>query len=123
MARRKQNDIFPSAPVAMIDSLAADAGRDADRVNCFLDQLGLGASPENPRPMPPTEFLNRLRFGLRFLDWESKGIFIHRDAGLPAAHDVIRDAFLSVTDPKGSPTELGNAVRRLSVERFAWNGL
>lgn len=35
---------------------------------------------------------------------------------------MIRDAFRSLNNPEADPTELGVAVLRLSVERFAWHG-
>ena len=109
-------------PAEMVAAVAVDAARDADRVGLFLDHLGLGATPEKPRLMP-AGFLLHLGVALRLLAWEAQGFFFHREAGLPEARQVIRDAFQWLADPGADPTELCIAVLRLSLERFAWSGL
>ena len=81
-------------------AVAVDAARDADRVGYFLDQLGLGATPEKPLPMPAA-FLLHLGAALRLLAWETQPFFFHRAAGLPEA--------------PGDP-------RRLSVDRHPRRG-
>jgi hypothetical protein len=108
-------------PAEMLTAVAVDAARDAERVGHFLDHLGLGATPEKPRPMP-AGFLLYLGAALRLLAWEVQGFYFHRSAGLPDARQAIREAFLSLHDPKADPSELGIAAMRLSVERFAWHG-
>jgi hypothetical protein len=108
-------------PREMIAAAEADADRDADRVIEFLNAIGLGATPENPQPLP-ANFVLRLATGLRLLAWEALGYSLHRDAGLPAAQDVIRDAFCSLLKPAASARDLDVAVMRLSLERFAWSG-
>ncbi len=108
-------------PADMIAAVAANAARDADCVGLFLNRLGLGATPERPRPMP-ARFLLHLGAALRLLVWEAQGFFIHRAAGLPEARQAIRDAFQSLAEPDADPTELCVAVLRLSAERFAWSG-
>jgi hypothetical protein len=108
-------------PAEMVAAVAGDAARDADRSGLFLEQLGLGATPEKPRLLP-TGFLMDLGAALRLLVWEAEGFFGHRQAGLPTAEQAIRDAFRSLTDPEANPADLSVAVLRLSVERFAWNG-
>jgi hypothetical protein len=48
------------------------------------------------------------------------GFTIHRDAGLPPARDVIRDAFRSVTEPGRLDRSVPVTVLRLWVEQFSW---
>jgi len=108
-------------PADMVAAVAANAARDADCVELFLNHLGLGATPERPRPMPPG-FLLHLGAALRLLSWEAQGFFFHRAAGLPEARQAIRAAFESLAEPDADPTEFCVAVLRLSVERFAWSG-
>jgi hypothetical protein len=111
----------PDFPAEMVTAVAADAARDAARVGRFLEHLGLGATPEQPRPLPAA-FLLHLGAALRLLAWEAQGFCFHRQAGLPEARQAIRDAFRSLADPGADPTALGAAVLRLAVERFAWGG-
>jgi hypothetical protein len=113
---------FHDFPSEMVAAVAVDADRDADRVISFLGHLGLRATPEKPLPMP-AGFLLHLGAALRLLEWEARGIFVHREAGLPEARQAIRDAFQSLTEPDADPTKLCVAVLRLCVERFAWSGL
>jgi hypothetical protein len=108
-------------PADMVSAVALDASRDADRVGFFLEQLGLGATPDKPLQLP-AGFLLSLGAALRLLNWEAQGFFIHREAGLPDAQQAIRDAFSSINDPDADPTDRCVAVMSLSVERFAWHG-
>lgn len=101
----------------MVSSVAVKAAHDAERVVLFLDKLGVRAELRLPE-----RFLLHLGASLRLLVWEAQGFFFNRQAGLPAAREVIRDAFLSLNDAAADPTELCVAVLRLSVERFAWSG-
>src|SRR5262249_37152956 len=61
--------VLPSFPIAdfpaeMVRAVVVDAARDAERVGLFLDQLGLGATPQKPLPMP-AGLLLRLGAALR----------------------------------------------------------
>jgi hypothetical protein len=108
-------------PTEMVAAAAFEGARDADRVCRFLRYLGLDASPDRPRLMPPN-FLLHLGAALRLLVWEVQGFFFHRAAGLPEARQAIRDAVLSLNNPNADSTELCQTVFRLSIERFAWSG-
>lgn len=109
-------------PAEMVAAVEADAARDAERVGLFLRRLGLQHTPEKPLQLPAA-FLLRLGDALRLLAWEAQGFFVHREAGLPEARQAIRDAFLSLNETGSDSTELGVAILRLSIERFAWNAL
>src|SRR5437588_1115435 len=85
-------------PPEMATAVAVAAARDAERVGLFLGHLGIGGTPEQPRPMP-AGFLLHLGAALRLLAWEAQGFFFHRQAGLPEARVAIRDAFRSLADP------------------------
>lgn len=121
MAANQPSFSFAMFPAEMVAAVAQDAARDAVRVGLFLDSLGLRATREKPMPMP-ARFLLHLGAALRLLVWEAQGFYPHRQVGLPAAREVIREAFRSLDDPVADPTGLCVTVLRLSVERFAWNG-
>src|SRR5262245_10583053 len=86
-------------PGEMVNAVAVDAARDAERVRRFLRLLGLDPAREKLRPIP-REFLLHLGAALRLLAWEIKGFFFHREAGLPEARQAIDDAFLLLTSPR-----------------------
>ncbi len=65
-----------------------------------------------------TRFRFETNFGSKA---ESQGFFIHQQAGLPAARQVLHAVFSSLSDPSAAPTELSYRVMCLSVEKFAWN--
>ena len=109
-------------PADMINAITAAAQRDADAVGFFLRQLGLAGSPQQPLKLP-AGFLLYLAAALRLFFWETQGFAFHRAAGLPPARQALADAFAALADVNANPTELCVAVRRLSVERLAWNGL
>jgi hypothetical protein len=111
---------LPDYPPELIQAVVRDASRDADHVGVFLKALGLSASPEKPLSLP-AHFLLELGAALRLLSWESRGFFIHQQAGLPAAREALRAVFSSLSDPSAAPTELPYRVMCLSVENFAWN--
>jgi hypothetical protein len=92
--------------------------RDAHAVDVFLTELTKRATFRRPLTR---NFLLHLGAALRLLTWESQGFSVHRDLGLPAAHDAIRDALLSLNDPAADSSVFWVAVFRLSIERFAWN--
>jgi hypothetical protein len=108
-------------PADMVSAVATSAARDADAVGLFLRELGLSASPDQPRRLP-ARFLRHLAAGLRLLLWETQGFFFHQAAGLPSAHQAIGDAFQALHDPNADSREFCIRVLRLSLERFAWNG-
>jgi hypothetical protein len=108
-------------PTDLVNAVAASAARDADAVGLFLRELGLSATPEQPRRLP-VSFLLHLAAALRLLAWETQGFCFHHAAGLPAARQAIHDAFRTLHDPDAHPSELCVSVLRLTLERFAWNG-
>jgi hypothetical protein len=109
-------------PPDMVNAVTAAAARDADAVGFFLRQLGLTGSPQQPRKLP-AGFLLHLAAALRLSLWETQGFSFHHAAGLPAAQQAICDAFHALAQANADPTEFCIAVMRLSLERFAWNGL
>lgn len=112
--------LLPDYPPELIQAVVRNASRDADRVGVFLKALGLSAGPEKPLSLP-AHFLLELGAALRLFSWESQGFFIHQQAGLPAARQVLHAVFSSLSDPSAAPTELSYRVMCLSVEKFAWN--
>jgi hypothetical protein len=109
-------------PPDMVDAVTAAAARDADAVGQFLRDMGLTGTPEQPLKLPARVLLH-LAAALRMAAWETQGYTFHHDAGLPAADQAICDALNGFADASASPDPLCIAVLRLSVERFAWNGL
>lgn len=105
-------------PGEMLAAVAANAESDADRVHRFLHYLGISGLPENPLTLP-RGFLVHLGAALRLLLWESQGVFVHREAGLPDAQQAICDAFELLDEPNADATSFCIAVMRLSVEHFA----
>jgi hypothetical protein len=108
-------------PPEMVEFVAAEAERDADRVILFLHYLGVRAILVNPNAMH-ARFLLRLGAALRLLHWEVQGFAYHRTAGLPDSGQAIRDAFQNFTNPDADPTEFCCSVLRISCERFVWHG-
>jgi hypothetical protein len=106
-------------PLAMVEAVAAEAVRSADRVITFLDAAGLSASPDHPLHLPP-EFLLTVGAGLQFLLWEINGYTVHLDAGLLAAKDVIHNAFRAVKDRATFDSRLPVRVLGLYVDHFCW---
>jgi hypothetical protein len=108
-------------PPDLTRGTAWEAARDADRVARFLAALGLEGRPGRPLPVP-TGVLLALGAGVRLLAWESQGLTLHRDAGLPSALDVLRNAILALRTPGRLDPELPAAVLRLWAENFYWLG-
>jgi len=108
-------------PTELVNAVTTDAARDADAVGLFLHEIGLAASPEQPRQLP-LRFLLHLAAALRLLAWETQGFCFHHAAGLPPARQAIHEAFRTLHDPDANPRELCISVLRLTLERFAWNG-
>src|SRR3954451_7437938 len=117
-------------PPDLIQAVARDAARDADRVGVFLDALGrppAGRRPQDPPLGLPADLLLGLGAALRLLLWEQQGIDAHRQAGLPPGRQALRDVFRAATgqaDPEaaGRARTLPYRVLTLFVERFAWAG-
>jgi hypothetical protein len=112
-------------PTELLRHVTEEAERDAGRTGAFLGAVGLGPPDGGVRRLPGDLLLN-LGAALRLLSWEQAGLAIHREAGLPAARDAIRQVFLDAVPAAGRESQpgpwLGEAVLRLSVERFAWAG-
>jgi len=87
-----------------------------------VQELGLAGTPQQPLKLPAS-FLLHLAATLRLSAWETQGFSFHLDAGLPPAHQAIGDALHVFADANANPAQLCIAVMRLSLERFAWNGL
>jgi len=134
MARNRQPEAAdrrhrPAVPGAIPDELAAavarEAARDAENVALFLGELGLTPSPEH-RVRLPAALLLDLGAALRLLMWESNGLRVHQDSGLPEAERAIVDAFghleASAEVEASPPVELPRRVVALFAERFAWHG-
>jgi len=121
------NSTLAPYPPELIERVADQAARDAHLTANLLDEAGLAPLPGGVRSFP-AEFLLELGAAARLLAWESAGLELHRQAGLPAARDAIgmafRDAARRLADPAaiapGQP--LSRAVFRLTLERLAWVG-
>jgi hypothetical protein len=112
-------------PPELLTAAILEGSCDAERVAGFLEAVGLGASPDHPRQLPPV-FLLELAAALRLYFWEAAGIQIHRSVGLPDARTAIIAAFqkgaaLIHGEATGSP-DLWRQVNQLLVNRFAWLG-
>ncbi len=107
------------------EAVAREATRDAENVAVFLRELGFVPSADRPVRLPP-RFLLHLGAALRLLVWESVGLRVHQDSGLPRAEQAIIDAFGLLEGPAVAgtehPVELPRSVVALFVDRFAWHG-
>jgi hypothetical protein len=118
-------------PPDLVQAVAEDAAADAERVAMFLTDLGLRPAGEGTARVPlhlPLFFLLGLKTAFRLAVWERGGLHAHRDAGLPSAREVLREAFRMVTAPEPpeekdrAATQLACRVLGVFVERLAWNG-
>jgi hypothetical protein len=113
-------------PSELIEAVARDAARDAERVALFLDALSQTPPgrwlAEKPVSLP-ADFLLALGAALRLWVWEEHKLTAHREAGLPAAREALWDVFRAVADLEAAGRIKGLKARVLSVsvERFAWN--
>src|SRR5919107_152623 len=73
---------------ALVEAVAREAARDAENVAEFLRELGFVPSADRPVRLPPA-FLLHLGAALRLWTWESSGLRVHRDSGLPGAEQAI----------------------------------
>ena len=116
-------------PPELIAAVTRSAEQDADDVAALLDLLGLsGAGPAGrPTPLPPPMLLG-LGAAMRLVAWESAGLRLHKDHGLPSGRDALRLVFDSFVLRPGP--ERGEAVVRslcvevlkLSITQLAWDG-
>jgi hypothetical protein len=118
-------------PPGLIDAVAQEAASDAERVAAFLEALGLRPSGEGAARVPlrlPAYFLLGLGAALRLLSWEQSGLHVHRDAGLPSAHEALREVFWAVTAPAPlaekalAADRLRGRVLGVFLARLAWSG-
>ena len=87
-------------PPDLIDWVVAQAARDPGD---FVD-AGLFRIP-HVGPSLSADFVFDLGAAMKFLDWESDGIDLHLQAGLPPGSQAMREVFVraarSMTDPSG----------------------
>ena len=114
-----QTSSLSDFPAEMLAAGAAEGELLAGWVAQFVHALPPEARPKN---MMTFGFLLRLGAALRLLMWESKGFSFHRAAGLPDAHQAIRNAIGALNAPATDPTGFCVPVLRLAIDRFAWNG-
>jgi len=87
--------------------------------------MGLMPSTDRPVRLPPG-FLLQLGAALRLLVWESSGLRVHLDSGLPMAELAIIEAFGLLEASTEAETQLSAELPRkvigLFADRFAWHG-
>ena len=123
--RRDRPAVSAAIPDELVEAMAREAARDAENVAVFLRELGFTPSDDRPVRLPAA-FLLDLGAALRLLMWESSGLRVHQDSGLPGAERAIIDAFghLDATAEVEAlpPVELPRRVVALFADRFAWHG-
>ena len=109
----------------LVEAAAREAARDAENVALFLRELRFVPSADRPVRLPPA-FLLHLGAALRLLVWESGGLRVHQDSGLPMAERAIIDTFGLLDGASEAeaqhPVELARKVVALFADRFAWHG-
>jgi hypothetical protein len=109
-------------PEELVTAIAREAESCADRVMLLMRHLNYDASPGKPIVID-REVLLFLGAVLWLHSWESAGISIHSEAGLPRAADLLTNAARALaengTKPDGSG--LSKRVMRLFAENFAWD--
>lgn len=115
-------------PAEALAAVVRDAERDADGVAALLDEFGFRrAGPGDPPVRLPAQFLLGLGVVMRLATWESKGLFAHREVGIPSVTEVLQDvvrrtARLDDVGPDPAVVMLWLKVLDLSIGRFAWEG-
>jgi hypothetical protein len=114
-------------PPELIAATIREASRDAEMTAGFLDALGQVPGLEWLAKKPvrlPADILLGIGASMRLLAWETQGIHVHRDAGLPSATEALVLVFRSYADPEaGSQIQALRArVSGLFFEQFAWTG-
>lgn len=93
----------------------------------FLDKVGMAAPPGGFRPIPRGVLLDFGAVG-RLLRWETAGLTVHRDAGLPSAAEAlgyVYRALIAAAAGRGTldgAGALARAVFDVLVTRIAWAG-
>lgn len=109
----------------LVEAAAREAARDAENIALFLRELGFVPSADRPVRLPPA-FLLHLGAALRLLVWESGGLRVHQDSGLPSAEQAIIAAFGLLDGASEAeaqhPVELARKVVALFADRLAWLG-
>jgi hypothetical protein len=94
-------------------AISSQAIRSADLVDALLNELGI--APESGRPISlPTELLRGLGLAMKFAAWESNHIFVHVEAGLPGAAELVA----RVLELRHGP-ELEMLVHRVAIDSLA----
>jgi hypothetical protein len=110
-------------PPDLIAAVNAQAVEDARLVVLFIDSfenhLGILRSPDTPRSFP-FDFLVHLAAALRIFVWESQGLRLHLDAGLPDSDTAFHDAFFPEAGLNVPPGKLMSRVIGLLMNRLAW---
>lgn len=114
-------------PIELSTAVQEKAVRDADVVYRFLTWLGrkwAGDSFDLAAIDLPPGFMSALAAALQLVAWEQRGVFIHRDIGLPSADDAVLLIFRSYQESDTHPAcaHLQHEVFQLFVQRFAWAG-
>lgn len=123
--RRDLNAPSRSFHPELAEAVAREAARDAENVAVFLRDLGFVPTVDRPVRLPPA-FLLHLGAALRLWAWESSGLQVHLNSGLPRAEGAIVDAFGSLAHELKAegphPAELSRKVLALFAGRLAWHG-
>ena len=112
-------------PQELLVAVVHEGWRDADMVGHFLDAVSQSPPWQWLARKPvylPAEFLLGLGAALHLHVWEWNGILVHREAGLPSAHEALLDVFQLLTDPESAAktAQLPARVIALFMAKFAW---
>ena len=115
----------PELPPEMVRAVVRNGTQDANDVGDFLDHIF--AMDGSPFPKPthlPTLLLLRLGVGCQLLRWESRGILLHKQLGLPDGWAVIREALIRVSGVAGPQVDpnpgIEQRVLQLSLDQLSW---
>jgi hypothetical protein len=113
-------DLFPEE---LRSAIALEAEADADRVALLMRELGHDPSPSKPLVMD-RELLLFYGAVLRLHSWETTGIVIHRDRGLPSACELLTKAARALVEEGKRPDGTGLTIDVIDmfIENFAWHG-
>lgn len=120
-------DILALFPAEQAHYAADQAACDADRVVAHLTAVGLADRPGQNCKLPPGILLD-LGAILRMRAWETAGLTVHRDAGLPSAEDameILIDTLFEAARNSAALARTGILARdvfRVAMTRFAWSG-
>ncbi len=107
----------------LCSAIAIEAEADADRVAALMLAMGYNLTPSKPLVMD-RELLLFYGAVLRLYSWETAGITIHRDRGLPPACEILTNAARALVEEGKRPdgTRLAMLVMNMFIDKFAWNG-